>query len=384
MDVDNVALFVSDSLRWDFLPKSMKGRGVVFKTIAQSTYSPPSFTTLSTGLYPHQHGVNGFDKALADGVETTYDIPGVNGSYFNTGRLVADALYRTYGVYEQKSIAELDSPFWYLERDTTTHAPFMRNSFFHGENVDSYYADRMPDWNRVENDYQDVIRKSINLFDSRLKVLERIAERENTLVIFTSDHGELFGEYGDILHISPMCPELVYVPTIFIHPSLDEDEFCSDPETDIIEHTDVVQTCLSAIGKGDALPTEGVDLLSETRPVDFGYSHTTTGKAGVTGYQANGVWWPDSGFVRTENPKSNRLAYLAYKLLLGSARSARWRGLPGSVRTYWKDKWEFGSVPISQQNALTLLDRLSGDVVETSTQYLDRETRSRLQDLGYR
>lgn len=382
--VSNILLFVSDSLRWDFLPKSMRERGTVFKTVAQSTYSPPSFTTLSTGLYPPQHGVNGFNKKLADGVETTYHIPGVDGAYFNEGKLAVDSLYRTYGVHEERSIATLDSPFWYLERDTTTHAAFLPNPFFHDVDVDSYFADRIPDWDAIRQDYCDVIDASIEKFDDRLRVLERISELEDTLVVFTSDHGELFGEYGDILHISPMSPELVYVPTVFIHPSLEDDSFHADPETAVIEHTDVVQTCLSAIGKGDALPTEGVDLLSEPRPREYGYSHASTGKFGITGYQANGIWWRDSGFVRTENAKSTRLAYLFYKLAFGSGTAARRQFFPEVIGSYLKDEWTFGEPPIPWERAMEHLDELSGEMVRTDSHELSSQTKSHLRDLGYR
>ena len=383
-DVDNVLIFVSDSLRWDYLPDSMKDRGTVFKTVAQSTYSPPSFTTLSTGLYPTQHGVNGFDKKLADGVQTTYHIPGIDGAYFNEGRMLVDSLYRTYGVHEQKSLASLDSPFWYLERDTTTHAAFVPNPFFRNIDVDEYFADRMPDWSIVRDDYRDTIDKSIELFDKRLRVLKRISELENTLVVFTSDHGELFGEYGDILHISPMSPELVYVPTVFIHPSLSDDSFAADPETDVIEHTDVVQTCLSAIGRGDAIPTEGIDLLSDPHPRDFGYSHTTTGKFGITGYQANGIWWPDSGFVTVENSRAIRLAYMFHKLIFGTGAAARRRYFPEVIGTYLKDEWTFGELPVPRERAVELLRDVSGDIVRTTSRELDSRTKSHLRDLGYR
>jgi hypothetical protein len=207
---------------------------------------------------------------------------------------------------------------------------------------------------------------------------------DDTLVVFTSDHGELFGEYGDILHISPMSPELVYVPTVFIHPSLDDGSFTADPEHDIIEHTDVVQTCLSAIGKGDALPTEGVDLLSEPRAHEYGYSHTTTGKFGITGYQANGLWWRDSGYVRTENSKATRLAYLFYKLMFGSGPAARRQGFPGVIGSYLKDEWTFGEPPIPKERAMKYLDELAGEVVETASRGLDSQTKSHLRDLGYR
>jgi len=383
-DINNVLIFVSDSLRWDFLPDSMTDRGIAFKTVAQSTYSPPSFTTLSTGLYPPQHGITQFGGKLPDHVKTTYHIPGVDGSYFNEGRLVVDALYQTYGIYQQKTVADLTPPFWHLERDTTTHAAFIQNPHFENVDVDSYYADKHPNWDAIRDDYRNIIRKSIDLLDKRIEVLERLGERENTLIVFTSDHGELFGEYDDLLHISPMSPELIYVPTVFIHPSLEQDDFYVDPDTSIIGHTDVVQTCLSAMGKSDALPTEGVNLLSKSRPHDYAYSHALTGRHGITGYEANGIWWQDSGYVRVENAKIYRLMYLLYKTVFGTASTVRMKQYPGVLRTYLKDKWPFGQPPLSEAEAMKTIDNIYHGVEQTERHSLTKEMESQLENLGYR
>jgi arylsulfatase A-like enzyme len=39
---------------------------------------------------------------------------------------------------------------------------------------------------------------------------------DDSLVIFTSDHGELLGEYNGLYHHqTPVVPELVYVPLAF-------------------------------------------------------------------------------------------------------------------------------------------------------------------------
>jgi len=59
---------------------------------------------------------------------------------------------------------------------------------------------------------------------------------DRTLVIFTSDHGELLGEYGGLTgHVRPPCPELVYVPTVFIHPLIKNKK----TEESIMRHVDL-------------------------------------------------------------------------------------------------------------------------------------------------
>jgi arylsulfatase A-like enzyme len=48
--------------------------GVKFKTVAQSTLSHPTFSTLSTGLYPFQHGVHGWTDKIPADIETVFDV----------------------------------------------------------------------------------------------------------------------------------------------------------------------------------------------------------------------------------------------------------------------------------------------------------------------
>lgn len=380
--IENILIFVSDSLRWDFVPERVRDRGVCFKTIAQSTYSPPSFATLSTGLYPPQHGVAGFDKRLAEGVGTTYHVPGVDGSYYNEGRMTSDVLYQTFDVYEQNGVADLEPPFWYLERDTTTHAPYEYNGHFSGTTVDSYFAEHGSGWPQIKDDYRSVIEDSVRLFEKRLAVLERLGELENTLVVFTADHGELFGEHGDMLHTAPTSPEVVYVPTIFMHPSLSEDSFAVDPDTEIIEHVDVVTTCLAAIDRRDSLPTEGVDILSEPRPNEFGYSHTLLRKAGHDIYHTDSLWWPESGHVRVNTPRHRHMGYLAYRATRGVAANTLRKSLIEATKTYLKNTYRFGTPPPLHESE-QLLDDAIPAFVESENQNLNENVKQSLEDLGY-
>jgi arylsulfatase A-like enzyme len=300
--IENVLVFVCDSLRWGFLPDEVTSRGVTFKTVAQSTYSPPSFATLSTGLYPPEHGVEDFGKSLANGVETVYDVDELDSAYYNEGR-IRDPFVQLFDFRRMYSLADLDPPFWYLERDPTTHAPYLENQFMDGIDIQSYFADPVDDWDPIKADYRDSIDTSLDKFERRLDVLEKLGLRDDTLVILTGDHGELFGEYGDMVHTMPTSPELVHVPTVFMHPSLSADSFTVDPDTDIIEHVDVVTTALAALGFEDALPTRGVNLRSEPRERAYGYSYTNNFFRGRSVYRTQSLWWRDSGYVSIENSR---------------------------------------------------------------------------------
>jgi arylsulfatase A-like enzyme len=48
--------------------------------------------------------------------------------------------------------------------------------------------------------------------------LEQLGQAKNTLVIFTSDHGESFGEHGLVLHQNALYREVIHVPLVFWWP----------------------------------------------------------------------------------------------------------------------------------------------------------------------
>lgn len=387
MEFENVLLFVSDSLRWEMLPKEISEKGVTFKTVASSTYSPPSFTSLSTGLYPCQHGVHWFNDKLAPGIRTVYDIEGLDGTFYNEGRFTNDPLYRVYGVRKQRHVSELEPPFLSLERETTTHAPYTKNGFLDGETVKSYFEKHGNDWAKIRADYEDVIRESFEVLEKRLDVLEDRGLREDTLVVFTSDHGELFGEYGKILHTAPTCPELVYVPTVFMHPSLSTGDFSVDPKTGVIEHVDVVKTCLEAVGYGDTLPTEGSDLFAEDRPRDYGYNQVRFRRKNRTLYSTQSIWWKNSGFVVSDDSRVKRLAAVANFLLRSPGSNVMRSEISELVREMTRVERAFGNPPLTAESAREAIAKLTDEYSDAPAQErveLDKGTKQLLRDLGYR
>jgi arylsulfatase A-like enzyme len=384
-DIKNILIFVSDSLRWDLLPPDIREKGVTFKTVAQSTYSPPSFTTLSTGLYPPQHGVRWFNSHLADDVRTTYDIGSMDTMYYNKAGYTSDPLYQIYGITEPGTLAELKPPFWYLERDTTPHAPYVQHSRVKGTHIKSY-MNEISNLDEAKEDYRKTIHHSFSLLQSRMDILERLGSLEDTLVLLTADHGELFGEYGEIFHVTPTCPELVYVPTVFIHPTLSEDSFEVNPETEIIEHVDVIETCLNAVGRGDELPTVGTDILSEARPRDFGYNHVDVQRRGISAYQSKSLWWSDGGYVDIQNNKINRSLFILYRLFKAPyGRKYLRRNWQSIVKEYNKDEKTYGTLPISREEAVDILEKFSnqfGEITENEFE-MDEHTKDHLENLGY-
>jgi len=83
---------------------------------------------------------------------------------------------------------------------------------------------------------------------------------ENTVVVVTADHGELFGEYGLLSHKYVLHDGVTRVPMVVN--GLD-DELVLDSD-DLVQHADVMATLLSKAG-GDIEDLVGVDLMSEMR-----------------------------------------------------------------------------------------------------------------------
>jgi uncharacterized sulfatase len=81
---------------------------------------------------------------------------------------------------------------------------------------------------------------------------------ENTVVVVTGDHGELFGERGILGHNLVLHDGVTRVPMV-IHGL---EDLAPGPD-DVVQHIDVTRTVLAAAG-ADTTQCQGVDLRTET------------------------------------------------------------------------------------------------------------------------
>lgn len=96
-------------------------------------------------------------------------------------------------------------------------------------------------------------------------------DMDDTVVVVTGDHGELFGEYGLLSHGYVLIDAVTRVPLV-----IDGIGDLSVDGDDIVQHADVMKTLLELAG-ADSGETIGVDLREEGReyavsqrgPVDF-------------------------------------------------------------------------------------------------------------------
>lgn len=118
----------------------------------------------------------------------------------------------------------------------------------------------------------------VAMYDSEIKYTDEMVGRaidyirsENdrkTIVVVTSDHGELFGEYGLLGHKFVLHDELTRVPLVTSGLDIDYDS------RSFVQHSDIINTILSDVGV-DTEPIQGIDLRSEVRDRVINQDHDT-------------------------------------------------------------------------------------------------------------
>ena len=102
----------------------------------------------------------------------------------------------------------------------------------------------------------------IKLIDDQLgrilAALEETGQRENTVIIFTSDHGEMLGDHGLIQKGCRFYEGLVRVPLIWSWPGRFKEGLRSDA---LVELTDITPTLLSLTGQDIPERMQGRSLL---------------------------------------------------------------------------------------------------------------------------
>jgi len=102
--------------------------------------------------------------------------------------------------------------------------------------------------------------KSIKHFDLYFKDLIKYLEEnqilEDTMVVLTSDHGELFGEHGMTSHPGKLYDQLLHIPLAFYYP-----EFKARRTNNLIGNIDIGATILDILGLDVPEEFDGVSLV---------------------------------------------------------------------------------------------------------------------------
>lgn len=376
--VENVVIFIADSVRYQSVPDEVSQTGVEARAIAPSTFTASSVPSLLTGQYPSSHQVWSFDDGLPELPALFSDFEETAFNYDDEFHLQPRSLHHP----ERKSLAELETPFVYVYHDRGGHFPYDR-PFDDYEDMRSFF-EAYRDSDTLSQMYERSVESSGQRFIELLDKLRESGQLEDTLIIYVSDHGELLGEYGGLFtHAVPMVPELVEVPMVFAGAGLPAGE-----EYDaLLSGTDLAPTALGALGRPVPAVASGIDLWNE-RPVDGRLVRSEVWKQTqyeyLQSYTAGSVWDRNGGFVCHRESRFHRLVYaLGVHLVKGPhaplARSLSPKKYLDLLRAHLPATIEYGNPEFDAEKARQLLpsferapNRVEGDI-----------NRERLKRLGY-
>lgn len=266
----NIFIFVSDALAYSHLPEKIKNESESgpIKTLAPSLHSPQSFVSMMTGMESPNHEVGNFGHNPTE-KDLVFDFFENSEFYDNAYSGIRHLLGFETGSQPQE-LEEMEEPFIFVERAMETHEPY--GIMGHGNDLPDEYNQGGEYYNdKSKEELHELYEKAVEKMEKHFfKHVEELKERglyEDTLIIFTSDHGELLGErvwgrkrHG---HNSPPTHHIGQVPTVFLN---------ADPEVDHMRSVDIIPTALDYLGKDWMMETDGVSTLKETR--DEGYCLT--------------------------------------------------------------------------------------------------------------
>lgn len=262
----NVIIVLEDALRADHLSTYGYGRetapfkdslmsgGVVFmNAVSTATKTRSSVPSLFTSLLPSTTGVWHWDHLLADNYLTMAELLRSQG--FVTAAFIQNGnagpwagAHQGYSVVfnpgsETESILAERIRAWLSANRTSNFFLYLHLMDPHGpydpptypaewndgdadggtpiERVEFHYLDVGPDAPTVEGRnlrYDGEVRHNDEVLRRFTEVLDSLELLENTLLVFTADHGEYLGEYGDWEHHPPGRPPAIRVPLMLYYP----------------------------------------------------------------------------------------------------------------------------------------------------------------------
>ncbi|MCU0302868.1 MAG: sulfatase [Thermoanaerobaculales bacterium] len=307
----NVVVYLVDALRADRIgvygcdrpltPRldKMAADGVVFADMtAQSSWTKAAVASIFTGLWPRAHGVNGPDDRLPDELPTLPEL--LRAAGYETGAVVANAYVgRPFGfargfdhfefidhregrsevVHERVAawlVGRGNHPFFLYVHTIDPHAPYAPPTPFleafagevsdptvgRVETVRGLVLGTVEPDPSLERDlralYDAEVAANDASFGRLLDLLEARGELEDTLVVFTSDHGEAFGEHGSWTHGLDLYDEVLSVPLVMRLPGrAGAGLVVRDP----VQHVDLLPTILDRCGVVSERPLPGARLL---------------------------------------------------------------------------------------------------------------------------
>jgi len=280
--------------------KRLVDRGVVFDSaISQAPWTIPSFGSILTGKYPHEHGfvdvwskLDGSQVTLAEVLrEAGYATGGAIRHSFIGAERGLDQGYDSYnedyvlghlgisseGVTDE-SIAFLESvndqPFFLFAHYFDPHGPYLPHEEYNysadydnwlkTESIDMAFYRRMRHFmNPSDIEFiTDRYDEEISFMDSHigrlLDYLDEAGLADDTAIVVVADHGEEFMERGYFGHALSLHDELIRVPLLFVLPGVDVKQ---KMVKEAVETRAIFSTILDYVGLGWSSSGQVMSLL---------------------------------------------------------------------------------------------------------------------------
>ena len=280
--------------------KRLVDRGIVFKSaISQAPWTIPSFGSILTGKYPHEHGfvdvwskLDGSQVTLAEVLrEAGYATGGVISHSFIATERGIDQGFDSYnedyvlghlGISSEgitdESIAFLESvkdqPFFLFAHYFDPHGPYLPHKEYNYsgdyKNWLSSESNDMIFYRRKRHfmDEEDIgfitdrYDEEISFMDSHigrlLDYLDEAGLTDDTAIVVVADHGEEFMERGYFGHALSLYNELIRVPLLFVLPGVDMKQKMVE---EAVETRAVFSTILDYVGLGWSSSGQVMSLL---------------------------------------------------------------------------------------------------------------------------
>ena len=263
---------------------------------APSPWTLPSHASMFTGLYPRRNGATGVRFGMPEDVTTLAQH--LAGYGYATAAIVTNSLLGTNGLdrgfahhvqvdkggpHPSATAAEgiawleerpADRPFFLLLHFIDPHADYGTLDEVRERFVEPYDGELLGKSEelyafvegRLELTEADA-RHLSNLYDGAVRQLDGEIERvtaylraegllDETLVVFTSDHGEEFLDHGGVLHGLTHFDEVARVPLILRGPGIEAGRRVETP----VSLVDLVPTCLRELGLPVPPDLDGLEL----------------------------------------------------------------------------------------------------------------------------
>jgi arylsulfatase A-like enzyme len=258
-------------------------KGILFEnSLAQSSWTKPSFTSIMTANHPTSVGITGMNDAVIDNITTVtellkkegyYTVAFISNPYLGREHGFAQGFDEYHTVFPTNlSVAKINADelneevfkwldknknkkffllIFYLDPHTPYAPPEPYDKLF---SAVSRVSENL--WKeKISNPSKDYLNALINLYDGEIrffdhelgKLFERLKKLnlwEKSLIAFNADHGEEFYDHFWWQHNHTLYEELLRVPLIIYGPGLPEGIRVKAP----IQHIEIFPTLFDLLG----------------------------------------------------------------------------------------------------------------------------------------